>query len=246
MAKATASDEKVMPKATPSKKRKRTTGASSSGTGRRRSYEQQIRDELPDLAINAKGFDEPNAPRNRRRDSFEKGWDGDDSDDESYTASLEFRFTAVCAYDGDGDVADFYTHRDLESDVEALWERIRDEEDRWQAAWGDYWMYEFTKTRTKASVPLCVSQKCARKPTTWGLVNGRQNAGKYACVDCAKAGRPCFTYIHGGGHSRQKGGFRLLPLKESDRTKKVVKGQETRYWINDERQAVEAEEAMEF
>ena len=236
LSEATAKDENPAP----SKKRKRNARTPSTGTARRRSNEQQLRAELPDLAINAKGFEQPSSPRTQRRDSYEEDWSGDDSDDASYTASFEFRFTAICSYDGNGEATENYPSTDLEDCVGALWTRIREAEDRWQEAFGEYWMYEFTKTG-KATGPVCVSQRCSKKPTNWGE---REGMGKFACVDCVKAGRPCFTYVSGG--DGRKGEFRLLPLRESDRTKKVVKDEETRYWVNDERMDLGGDDEMEF
>lgn len=78
--------------------------------------------------------------------------------------------------------------------------------------------------------PRCATKHLAGAKTNWRL--GCE--GKYACKDCVKMGRPCFTFAQikdEGSWTMHE--FRLLPMHEQDRLKKPVAGQsEVRYWLN--------------
>lgn len=216
--------------ATPGKKRKRSSqdnGASSSAK-RGRNKEQEVANELDDLAVNAHGLalTEPTGSRSRRKESYQEQAEDPDDDEESFKDVGEFNFIAVCGYSDDGEVAENYTSEELRGVTKALWERIEELQDVWEIPAGDYWQYDFMKKRSRGK-SVCVTQKSRRKATTWRT----EGEGKFACSDCVKHNRPCFTYVH--GEDGLKGGFRLLPLHEKDRTQPVFKHQETRYWIND-------------
>ena len=66
-----------------------------------------------------------------------------------------------------------------------------------------------------------------------------------ACKDCARLGRPCFTFVTTGGWEEDgcpKGEFRLLPLHKVDVGVPATTGFELRYWVND---MIEVEETDE-
>lgn len=214
-------------------KRKVQEPASNPRTKRRRSKEDELQDEVANLTINALGFGKPTTPRNKRRKSYQESDAGSDFEDGAFQASMDFRFTAICKYDDNGEISGNYTSEELVDVVAALWERIHKAEDQWERTLGEDWQWEFKKPR-KTSPPACVTQKCRKKPTVWGV---GVPAGKYACVECVGTGKPCFTFVPG-----RQGGFRLLPLSAKDRMKGVTTGTETRYWINDEKPAGDAGE----
>ena len=214
---------------TPSKKRKSSTEAPATQAKRRRNKLQEMQDEVSNLTINANGFNDPTTPRSRRKESYREDSDEEDDEsvDETFESSMDFNFKAVCTYDEHGGIDALFPSADLNDCVEALWERIRQVQDTWEHKCGEDWQWEFKKPGGNAGAPVCVTRKCLKLRTNWGT---GQVAGKYACVHCVGAGKPCFTFVKEG---RKKGEFRLLPLREVDRTKAVTAGLETRYWIND-------------
>lgn len=225
--------------ATPSDKRKRSFQEPASSPKKKRNKVQEMQDELSDLAIDAIGFTAPITLRNKRRESYQEGAD-DSDDDESFDSSMDFNFTAICDYDDNGKIDRHYPVEDLTDCVTALWERINELLGWWEDAAGQDWQWEFKKKR-KAGPAVCVNQKLQKKGTTWS-----GEPGKYACVDCARAGMPCFTFFKDDATGK-KGEFRLLPLASKDRLKEVVPDEETRHWVNDEwPSSGKAVEKMEF
>ncbi|KAK5163585.1 uncharacterized protein LTR77_010534 [Saxophila tyrrhenica] len=155
----------------------------------------------------------------------------------------QFDFRAIVSYDAEGEVFEFYRCNEL-LPMGELWERIElCARTMWEAKKGEAWSEQFKVDSGKAANQqkhLCVSQKCQGLRTTW-----RGGEGMFACKECVKLGRPCFTFVCTGGWGDDGcplGEFRLLPLHEGDRVKRVKKDYEIRHWIDDEIVLVDTDE----
>lgn len=159
----------------------------------------------------------------------------------SLTSDDGFTFKAVCTYEKDGSVDGSYGSADLK-DMAGLCDRIAIVTDTWERYAGEAWQYEFERRSYNSTMPVCITKKLQKQRTTWH----KGFEGMHACKDCVQSGKPCFTYFELG----RKGGwdyaeFRLLPLHESDRKKKVSTGKEIRWWVNDQVKLVDFDEMDE-
>lgn len=136
----------------------------------------------------------------------------------------EFEFLAVCYYE-DGVPVGFQSdelHRDGMPGLygrlcRELWDRTGKVMDKWEAVWG----FELDEEIVDKT-PCCITRLSEGKSTRW--YPGCQ--AKYVCRDCHKKDRPCFTWTEDE--------YVLLPLRKEDRRKEPKKGEEARYWLNDE------------
>lgn len=146
----------------------------------------------------------------------------------------EFTFSAIYDYDG---AKPLFMGSDRIKQCGALMKRIQQIKDTWEHNKGAEWQFEFEKNGKSGLLPVCVTTKLA-KP---GKAKWRHDgAGKFACRDCAKNGRPCFTWTEVQTNRKDAKDwslweFRLLPLHLNDRTRSVGRGNAAaRYWFNEE------------
>lgn len=185
---------------------------------RKRTKQEEIEEELPELHLD--DFEAPTRPRKKKRTPS------------AVIGDEEFHFAAICMYDEEG--APYRMPPEDMDKCDFLQERITKTKEIWEHNKGTDWMFDFTKTDYKPIVPPCVTMKVAGRRTRWRPYC----VGLYACKDCVKNGRPCFTWVEkekeGANKAWSTWEFRLLPLHEEDRTCRVVKGRrEGRYWLND-------------
>lgn len=184
---------------------------------RKRTQKEQIDEELNDLHLDT--FEAPARPRKKRAaPSFE------DPDSE------HFSFKAVCTYK-DGEIDHYFTSEDL-NECKFLQDRIEMTKDKiWEKDQYSHWQFAI-KADCKSKRAPCVTKKLAHQRTSWH----KGFEGVFACRDCAKNGRPCFIWVEDAGYGGMSDGeFRLLPLRDADRTRPIVPGKtEVRYWINDD------------
>ena len=222
---------------------------------RKRSVQEELEDEITDLQT---GGAHPVAPEPRKRKNISRDEDSEDDDihlgdgptpkgfrswgksNTQGTASQDveqFNFKAICNYNTDGSVNQFYPSKDLGA-CEELWERIEIiSRGIWERNKGGYWQWEFERQKYAPMTPPCVTKKCQGGRTRWRL--GCE--GAHACKDCVAAGRPCFTYVFEMGDDGYKyGQFVLLPMHKDDQKKTVVVGKnELCYWVNDDTKLVD-------
>ena len=202
---------------------------------RKRSRLAEIKDELPELQLDASRY--PDNPRKRQRPSYSSQSNDEVDEDADAVASPadgDFHFIAITDYHPDGEPMGYDSRTDLQGQCEDLWSRIEIvQRTIWEKNAGEDWRWDLEKLDWSVNNPLCVSQKLQRG----ARVKWRPGCeGKYACTDCVKAGRPCFTWME------QE--FRLLPLCGEDRVKAVVVGKnEIRYWVNDSTKLVDTDAA---
>jgi hypothetical protein len=152
-----------------------------------------------------------------------------------------FTFKAVCTYKRDGAINDYYNPADLKPMAD-LWDRINVITTNWEDNKGEDWKWTFERRGYNPKTPACITSKLQDKRTKWHT--GFE--GIHACKDCAQTGRPCFTFVQLGKEGEwEYGEFRLLPLRESDRTRAVAKGVEIRHWVNDGTEMVEPDDGDE-
>jgi hypothetical protein len=135
--------------------------------------------------------------------------------------------------------------------MSSFWKTLASLRDKWEERAGAEWAWEVQKkfrVRGKGSGEfyyfkrVCVTSKLDNKPTRWR----RGDAGFFACLDCAGAAMPCFTWVRGedaGGEedgegdgvfgAAPKGEFWCLPVHEGDRRCKNIEGREICSWVNE-------------
>ena len=154
----------------------------------------------------------------------------------------DFPFKAVCTYQRNGSPNNIFYSSDLHGKMADLWDRIALTTNLWESCAGEDWRFEYEQRTRKAKTASCVTRKLQKRRMNWH----KGEAGKYACKDCAKSGRPCFTYVAlESDEGYEYGEFRLLPLLVSDRVREVVKDREIRYWVNDSVKLVDVDEMDE-
>lgn len=200
------------------------------GAQRKRSKQELERDELGDelnaLKIDGFGYSAAIAAGPRaKRTSTASTQSATATDGALPNASTGFDFRAICTY-RDRDTIGDEMHSSKLTDVAAdLWDRIESAQNIWEKSWGAEWREELM--RHCARVPdkyVCVTRLLLRKRTNWG--SGRE-PGMFACVDCVRAGLPCFTHVWQDASSE----IQLLPLHEKERGGPVIKGEEVMWWI---------------
>ena len=137
----------------------------------------------------------------------------------------------------------------LKDKMSSFWKTLASLRNKWEEQAGAEWAWEVqkkVKTRGRARggsgasriKRFCVSSRLADKPTRWR----RGDSGFFACLDCARAADPCFTWVgdedggvEGGDEvfGAPKGEFLCLPVHEDDRRCRDVKGKEMRSWVNE-------------
>lgn len=138
-------------------------------------------------------------------------------------------FKAITAYDDDGNKLYLDSKEDLADVCPDLWERIQKQHEAWERACGEDWRYDLESKYTSSVLakpgakPPCVTTKLLK------ISNGKANwraghEGRYACLDCAREKRPCFTW---DGEE-----LYLLPLHEKDKTYPEEDGFEIRTWLD--------------
>lgn len=166
---------------------------------RKRSFEEDLDGGLLQKEIDdeVRGLDLKNvathiAPRKKQRVSYS-----------DLDASPDFEFLAVTGYDADGSISGYDSEKDLKGVMTELWDRVGELTDLCEEARGQRWQEVFdTKSRTK---------HCVARKMEGGRVQWRAGCeGKFACRDCVREERPCFTWS----------------------AERVESDFEIRYWIN--------------
>lgn len=181
---------------------------------RKRTYRDQATDELDDLTIDMVQF-----PLKKRNKQVKLP-----SSDPGIT---DIQFCAVEGYLDDGQVKKYYVPSELK-DFKVLDSRIYETTSIWTRNYGEDWTFELSKSGASP----CITSKLARKKTTWR----KGQEGSFACQDCVKMGRPCFTPVLGMGDDGWKyEEIHLLPLHELDRHGSVDGGKaQAQLWINED------------
>jgi hypothetical protein len=138
----------------------------------------------------------------------------------------------------------------LTDSMSSFWTLLASLRNKWEAKAGAEWAWDVQKkikTRGKGrrggtSKRLCVTSKLAGRPTKWRL----GDVGFWACLECAEAARPCFTWAKDeNGDSGDEGedgeefcspkeDFWCLPVHPADRKCADAVGKEIRTWVNEE------------
>ena len=134
----------------------------------------------------------------------------------------------------------------LKDTMSSFWKTLTSLRDKWEDQAGAEWAWEVqkkVKTRGRARGSgdfkrFCVTSKLDNRLTKWR----REDTGFFACLDCAGAARPCFTWVRdedGGAEDGDevfgapKGEFWCLPVHKDDRRCVDVKDREIRTWVNE-------------
>jgi hypothetical protein len=138
----------------------------------------------------------------------------------------------------------------LKYKMSSFWKTLASLRNKWEEQAGAEWAWEVqkkVKTRGRARggsgasriKRFCVSSRLADRPTKWR----RGDSGFFACLGCARAAEPCFTWVgdEDGGvegdddevFGAPKGEFWCLPVHKDDRRCVDVKGKEMRSWVNE-------------
>jgi hypothetical protein len=133
----------------------------------------------------------------------------------------------------------------LKNTMSSFWKALTSLLDTWEEQAGADWAWEVQKKVKSrggngAFQRVCVtSQLDDELHTKWR----HGDSGFFACSECAKAAKPCFTWVRdeGGGEEGDddevfgapKGEFWCLPVHKDDRRCKEVKGKEIRSRVNE-------------
>lgn len=143
-----------------------------------------------------------------------------------------FTFKAITSYNADGTISMYDSTKDLGKMAE-LWDRIEMTTNIWERyGGGGVWQEDYEARIGKTGEVCCVTSKMQKKATKW--TKGIEDNEKYACRDCAEAGRPCFSLLFledEDGVVRAE--YRMLPLHNAVRKRGVSKGFEIRHWVDD-------------
>lgn len=146
-----------------------------------------------------------------------------------------FPFKFIVRYNNANQTSfDFHDFKDLQNDMSDFWHRLSELVLTRESRAGAFWRWELEKPSRKKGVRVCVSSALAKKRKRWR----RDDAGFFACQDCASRALPCITWVrHGGeqdGNEEAEGEFWCLPVHEEDRyIPETVNGREVRIWINE-------------
>jgi hypothetical protein len=168
----------------------------------------------------------------------------------TYAEVTSFTFKFIESYltpprAGEEPNLEFHDSTSLKKTMSSFWKSFAALNDSREDQAGTEWAWEVqkkVKTRGNGSFKrFCVTSRLANRPTRWR----RGDTGFFACLECAGAARPCFTWVgdedgggaeDGGGDGDKvfgapKGEFWCLPVHKDDRRCVDVKGREIRTWV---------------
>jgi hypothetical protein len=172
----------------------------------------------------------------------------------TYAEMTPFTFNFVHSYTASTDSEDgppdmlVFDSATLKNNMSSFWKTLTSLRNKWEDQAGADWAWEVqkkVKTRGRARgngayKRFCVSSRLADRPTKWR----HGDSGLFACLECAGAAKPCFTWVRDedGGEEEgddgvfgaPKGEFLCLPVHQDDRRCVEVEGREIRTWINEE------------
>jgi hypothetical protein len=172
----------------------------------------------------------------------------------TYAEITPFTFKFIISYDTppsspDGEPPfEFHDSAFMTNTMSSFWKALATLREKWEDQAGVEWAWEVqkkVKTRRSASggesfERVCVTSKLDNKRTRWRPMD----TGFFACLECALAARPCFTWVkyedtgdEEGEDQDQvfgapKGEFRCLPVHKDDRRREDVPDREIRTWID--------------
>ena len=174
----------------------------------------------------------------------------------TYTEVEPFTFKFIASYSNSpnssqGETLEISLHdsASLAGTMSSFWKTLTALRDKWEDQAGADWTWEVQK-KVKARgrggrhagiatfKRFCVSSKLANRPTKWRP----GDSGFYACLECAGAAKPCFTWVRdesgesGNGDDESgapPGDFWCLPVHPEDRRCVDLIGREIRTWVNE-------------
>jgi hypothetical protein len=133
----------------------------------------------------------------------------------------------------------------LKDKMSSFWKTLTSLRNKWEEQAGADWAWEVQKKVKSRGGNGAVQRVCVTSQldndlrTKWR----HGDSGFFACSECAKAAKPCFTWVRdeGGGEEGDddevfgapKGEFWCLPVHKDDRRCKEVKGKEIRSRVNE-------------
>ena len=174
----------------------------------------------------------------------------------AYAEITPFTFKFVQSYatspsSTEGETLEMGVHEStgMTGTMSSFWKILTALRNTWEDQAGADWAWEVQKkvksrargrgrTGNGSFKRFCVSSRLANRPTKWRP----GDTGFYACLECAGAAKPCFTWArdeHGEGgddgdeFSAPPGEFWCLPVHKEDRRCVNVDGREMRIWVNE-------------